>query len=71
MAVGPETRAMVEKFRDATTKVGERIQRIIDNSDLTEEEKALAQVEIDRLTEMGNDPQNPVPPVPPVEPEPA
>lgn len=59
--IGPETRQMIDKFNAATTAVGERIALLVANSDLTAEEKAGFQVEVDRLTVMGTNPDNPVP----------
>jgi hypothetical protein len=59
MGIQPETAAIIQQFNVATTKVGERIAALVANSDLTPDEKAAFQVEVDRLTAMGTDPSDP------------
>jgi uncharacterized protein YukE len=59
---------LVHRLNDATTTIGERIQRIVTQlqdggMSAEEEDKALAELsEVgDRLVEMGKDPANPLP----------
>lgn len=69
---------LVAAFRDATTAVGTRIQKLVDEiatGGLTAEQEQAKfdaiKVETQRLITMGTDPANPKPDVPPVEEPPA
>lgn len=62
MPVSPEVAELILGFDSATDKVAARIQRLVDKSGLSAEEKAAFQAEIDKLNLMGQDPENPLPP---------
>lgn len=61
MGIGVETAKVLAAIDAATTRIAERIQALIDASDLSSEEKAAFTVEIDKLNALGSDPANPVP----------
>lgn len=58
--VNEKTLALLKKIDDATTAIGQRIQKLIDASDDTALNAAL-QAEVDKLTALGADPADPVP----------
>lgn len=63
--VSAAVKAVVDAMNVATDKIGERIQTLIDRvnagTPLSAEDTALLQGEVDRLTALGKDPENPVP----------
>jgi len=59
--VDPAVSALVTEFDDATNKIATRIQNLINNGTLNPESKAALQAEVDKLTLLGQDPNNPVP----------
>lgn len=61
MAIGQETLRVLNEIDAATTAIGERIEALVAGADLTDEEKAAFQVQIDRLKALGTDPNDPVP----------
>ena len=70
MTLSQDFKDLTKKIDDATNKVAERLTALgglIKNS-MTDQEvadaKAALQVEVDRLTVLGQDPNNPVPPPP-------
>jgi len=46
----------------ATDKIAARIQKLIDASSLSADDKAKLQAEVDKLNQLGQDPANPIPP---------
>lgn len=61
MAVSPAVAALIAKFDAATDAIAARIQRLIDAGTLSAEDQAALQGEVDKLTTLGKDPDNPVP----------
>jgi hypothetical protein len=61
MAVDPKVAALITEFDTATDAIAARIQRLIDAGGLNSESQAALQAEVDKLTQLGKDPSNPVP----------
>lgn len=66
MAVSAAIQAFSDALNAATDKIAARIQALIDKLNaagtLSPEDSALLQAEVDRLTALGQDAENPVPP---------
>lgn len=63
MAVDPKVADLITEFDTATDAIAARIQRLIDAGGLSPESQAALQNEVDKLNQLGQDPNNPVPPV--------
>lgn len=65
--VSAAVQAIADAMNAATDKIAARIQALIDKinagTPLTADDTALLQAEVDRLTGLGKDPENPVPEV--------
>lgn len=62
MPVSGPVAALIAEFDAATDAIAARIQKLIDNSgQLSDEDKAALQGEVDKLNVLGQDPNNPVP----------
>lgn len=62
MAVSPQTEELITKFDVATNAIATRIQNLVSNTPaLSADDQAAFQAEIDKLTALGQDPNNPVP----------
>ena len=62
MAVSPAVAALVTEFDTATNAIAARIQDLINTSStLSADDTAALQAEVDKLTVLGQDPNNPVP----------
>ncbi len=60
--VNPDVQAILTAMDTATNQIAARIQALIDKQPaLSADDKQAFQDEIDKLTEMGKDPANPVP----------
>lgn len=63
--VDPKVAALITQFDSATNAIAARIQRLIDAGGLNAESEAALQAEVDNLTKLGQDPNQPIPnPVP-------
>jgi methyl-accepting chemotaxis protein len=68
--IAKELQTMTQELKDfiaavdaATDKIAARIQKLVDNSSLSDADKKTLQVEVDKLNALGQDPANPIPPV--------
>lgn len=61
MPVSPEVAALISKFDVATTAIADRIAKLMAGAHLSAEDQAALQAEVDKLTALGADPNNPVP----------
>ncbi len=59
--IDPKIAEIIVQFRDATNKVAERIQKLIDAGGLSPESEAALRAEVTNLQALGNDPNNPIP----------
>ena len=59
--VDPAVADLCKQFDVATSAVGARIQRVIEKGGLNADSKAALQAEVDGLTAMGKDPEEPIP----------
>jgi len=62
MAVSDQVAQIISQFDVATDAIASRIQRLINSSGtLSADDKAAFQAEVDKLTALGKDPENPTP----------
>ena len=62
MPVSQAVADLITQFDSATDKIAARIQNLIDSSgNLSNEDKAALQAEVDKLNLLGQDPANPIP----------
>lgn len=63
--VDPKVAKLITEFDTATNAIAARIQKLIDAGGLNAESESALQAEVDKLTALGADPEQPIPtPVP-------
>lgn len=60
--MSPEVAEILKAMDGATTRIAARIQRLIDKSGLSADEKAAFAAEIESLNKLATDPTEPIPP---------